>query len=189
MQRPCPGHVRFGSKADIEARSIDVRFTSGSGHQLLSLGCVSAKSGHPVYCRILELPHLISADKARWGTSWIPLNCRSNLPFVDSAHPTPNPFELISPPGSDLMLRTSLCDFLRIDVAYTVGIDCVDCYRCAGGISGARGTDQKGGDRVHNVSFHRILPQIWMPTFVAINLTQKIDTDRDHCTTRVPRVC
>jgi hypothetical protein len=33
------GDVRFGSKADIEVRPFDVRFTPKSGHQLSALGC------------------------------------------------------------------------------------------------------------------------------------------------------
>jgi hypothetical protein len=39
--------VRFGSKADIEARQRDVCFTPESGHWLSALGCpLCAKSGH-----------------------------------------------------------------------------------------------------------------------------------------------
>jgi hypothetical protein len=40
-------NVRFGSKADIEAPSSDVRFTPKSGHWLSASGCpLCAKSGH-----------------------------------------------------------------------------------------------------------------------------------------------
>jgi hypothetical protein len=51
--RSCAGQqnqladVRFGSKADIEAPSPDVRFTPKSGHDLSALGCpLCAKSRH-----------------------------------------------------------------------------------------------------------------------------------------------
>jgi hypothetical protein len=38
--------VRFGSKADIERRPADVRFTPNSGHSSACVGCpLSAKSG------------------------------------------------------------------------------------------------------------------------------------------------
>ena len=41
-------HVRFGSLADITARSRHVRFTPNSGHSSVRVGCPkSAKSGHP----------------------------------------------------------------------------------------------------------------------------------------------
>src|SRR6516164_7488954 len=33
------GHVRFGSKADIGERPVNVRFTPNSGHSLSLLGC------------------------------------------------------------------------------------------------------------------------------------------------------
>jgi hypothetical protein len=33
MQRPCPGHVRFGSLADMTSSNRYVRFTPESGHQ------------------------------------------------------------------------------------------------------------------------------------------------------------
>ena len=40
-------NVRFGSKADIEAPSFDVRFTPKSGHQNSAAKCpLCAKSGH-----------------------------------------------------------------------------------------------------------------------------------------------
>jgi hypothetical protein len=40
-------HVRFGSKADIATRRLNVRFTPKSGHCLSALGCpLCAKSGH-----------------------------------------------------------------------------------------------------------------------------------------------
>src|SRR5262249_30590830 len=40
-------NVRFGSKADIAVRRIDVRFTPKSGHWLSASGCpLCAKSGH-----------------------------------------------------------------------------------------------------------------------------------------------
>jgi len=32
QQQSCVTHVRFGSEADIEVRSADVRFTPKSGH-------------------------------------------------------------------------------------------------------------------------------------------------------------
>ena len=35
---------------------------------------------------------------------------------------------------------------------------------CTGRVSGARDTDKNGGNQLHNVSFHRILPKIRMPT-------------------------
>jgi len=38
-QQSCPAHVRFGSKADIGALSLDVPFTPKSGRQLSALGC------------------------------------------------------------------------------------------------------------------------------------------------------
>jgi len=42
-----PADVRFGSKADIEAPSPDVRFTPKSGHRETTLGCpLCARSGH-----------------------------------------------------------------------------------------------------------------------------------------------
>src|SRR6516165_7144037 len=42
----CP-EVRFGSKADIAASLINVRFTPKSGHQQSALGCpLCAKSRH-----------------------------------------------------------------------------------------------------------------------------------------------
>ena len=34
---PAVGHVRFGSKADIAPRNLDVRFTPKSGHSLVQL--------------------------------------------------------------------------------------------------------------------------------------------------------
>jgi len=34
-QQSCAAHVRFGSKADIQAPSSDVRFTPKSGHRCL----------------------------------------------------------------------------------------------------------------------------------------------------------
>jgi hypothetical protein len=44
---PEPPDVRFGSKADIQAPSSDVRFTPKSGHWLIAPGCpLCAKSGH-----------------------------------------------------------------------------------------------------------------------------------------------
>jgi hypothetical protein len=40
-------NVRFGSKADIETRRFDVRFTPESGHRLSVSACpLCAKSGH-----------------------------------------------------------------------------------------------------------------------------------------------
>jgi hypothetical protein len=33
-QQNCPANVRFGSKADIQPKELDVRFTSKSGHSL-----------------------------------------------------------------------------------------------------------------------------------------------------------
>jgi len=43
------GHVRFGSLADITARSRHVRFTPDSGHSSVQVGCPkSARSGHSV---------------------------------------------------------------------------------------------------------------------------------------------
>src|SRR5215468_4713510 len=52
-ERPCASQqnvardFRFGSKADIAVRPIDVRFAPESRHQLSALGCpLCAKSGH-----------------------------------------------------------------------------------------------------------------------------------------------
>ena len=43
--------VRFGSLADITARSRHVRFTPESGHSSVQVGCPkSATSGHPAVC-------------------------------------------------------------------------------------------------------------------------------------------
>ena len=42
-------HVRFGSKADIDAHLSDVRFTPESGHQSPQSACpLSARSGLPL---------------------------------------------------------------------------------------------------------------------------------------------
>ena len=42
------GNVRFGSKADIAAPPINVRFTPKSGHRLARAPCpLCAKSGNP----------------------------------------------------------------------------------------------------------------------------------------------
>src|SRR5215831_9618228 len=49
QQQSEAGHVRFGSKADIEAPSPDVRFTPKSGHR-------SARRQCPL-CAISGLPH------------------------------------------------------------------------------------------------------------------------------------
>ena len=45
-QRSLAAHVRFGSKADIEAHPRNVRFTPKSGHRVSALACpLCAKSG------------------------------------------------------------------------------------------------------------------------------------------------
>jgi hypothetical protein len=56
-------HVRFGSKADIERRNLDVRFTPNNGHQLSALECpLSANSGHSALRQRLALfDHLVGA--------------------------------------------------------------------------------------------------------------------------------
>jgi hypothetical protein len=47
LQQPSTVHVRYGSKADIGARRINVRFTPKSGHWLSASGCLlCANSGH-----------------------------------------------------------------------------------------------------------------------------------------------
>src|SRR5215510_14940186 len=46
---PCPLDVRFGSKADIEARPPDVRFTPKSGHSELGLFRCSNSRGFASY--------------------------------------------------------------------------------------------------------------------------------------------
>jgi hypothetical protein len=43
-------NVRFGSKADMTPRNLDVRFTPKSGHRLSVLACpLCAKRGHQDY--------------------------------------------------------------------------------------------------------------------------------------------
>jgi len=58
-----PAHVRFGSKADIGARPIDVRFTPESGHWNSAAKCpLCAKSRHSLVRRNTSLfDHLVSA--------------------------------------------------------------------------------------------------------------------------------
>jgi hypothetical protein len=46
-RKPSPANVRFGSKADMGAWLIDVRFTPESRHRRSALECpLCAKSGH-----------------------------------------------------------------------------------------------------------------------------------------------
>src|SRR5215467_13864937 len=60
-------HVRFGSKADIEAPSTDVRFTPKSGHWNSVARCpLCAKSGHSALRQRLALfDHLVGGVEHR----------------------------------------------------------------------------------------------------------------------------
>jgi hypothetical protein len=54
---PKPPHVRFGSKADMEARPVNVCFTPKSGHQtkVLYAGCSARQNGlHPCAVDVLS---------------------------------------------------------------------------------------------------------------------------------------
>jgi hypothetical protein len=61
-------HVRFGSLADITARSRHVRFTPDSGHSSVQVGCPkSANNGHLAAascarCTCEGVPHGYAAD-------------------------------------------------------------------------------------------------------------------------------
>lgn len=63
-------NVRFGSKADIEARQSDVRFTPKSGHWLRALGSpLSAKSGHRSALTRCENPKMIPVARKGVGVA------------------------------------------------------------------------------------------------------------------------
>jgi hypothetical protein len=67
LQKSLIAHVRFGSKADIEARPFDVRFTPKSGHGWVTVRRpLCAKSRHSAlqYRRPL-FDHLVSAGEQR----------------------------------------------------------------------------------------------------------------------------
>src|ERR1051325_5493232 len=57
--------VRFGSKADIEARLPDVRFTPESGHRSVRVACpLNAKSGHSAPGQTTPLfDHLVGGNE------------------------------------------------------------------------------------------------------------------------------
>ena len=67
MEQTRPTNVRFGSKADIEASSPDVRFTPKSGYCPARVGCpLCAKSRHSALQRRMSLfDHLVGTGEKR----------------------------------------------------------------------------------------------------------------------------
>jgi len=66
-RRPAPD-VRYGSKADIGARPIHVRFTPNSGHRNSVVERpLSAKSGHSALRQRLLFDHLVGTEQKLLG--------------------------------------------------------------------------------------------------------------------------
>ena len=60
-------HIRFGSKADIQRRPSDVRFTPKSGHRLSVSACPCQKRTHALQQNLRYSLALSGREQLRWN--------------------------------------------------------------------------------------------------------------------------